>query len=412
VAASAHASVFVAGGLAARASIDKAMGIVPEAAPSGRRRGRCAAFSRRIARSAQRYNRRLGEVEGSPVQKVLNLRAGALVEVRSADEILRTLDEHGTLDSLPFMPEMLRFCGKRFRVYSRAEKACDTIDWGSLRRMENAVHLEALRCDGSAHGGCQAGCLIYWKEAWLKRVSALETEAPPGPSAPAEKTPPVTIETLTEATTKGVHGGERVYSCQATELVRATSELPWWQPMQYVRDVRVGNASVGRVARGLAVGFFNKLQQANKRLLPRLMIVCGGNEYPFLRGRLSGEPPVSELNVQPGDIVEVKSKDEILDTLDEGDRTRGLRFDREMLRYCGRQGRVLRRVEHIINEQTGKMLTMRSDCVIIDGFICTGDLHRFCPRSIYPYWRESWLKRIDPPPPPASSPVQPVEADC
>jgi hypothetical protein len=345
------------------------------------------------------------------VHRVLNLRAGELVEVRGADEILRTLDERGMLDSLPFMPEMLSFCGKRFRVYRRADKACDTIDWGTLRRMENAVHLEALRCDGSAHGGCQAGCLIYWKEAWLKRVSAPASGPASVQSPSADEPPRVMIETLNEATTKGVDGGEPVYSCQATELVGATSELPWWQPTQYLRDVRVGNASVGNVVRGLSIGFFNKLQRANKRFLPRFTIIHGGNEYPFLRGRSSGEPPVSDLNVQPGDLVEVKSKDEILDTLDERDRTRGLRFDREMLRYCGRRGRVLRRVEHIINEQTGKMLTMHSDCVIIDGFICTGDLHRSCPRSIYPYWRESWLRRIDASPPPASSPVRPVEAN-
>jgi hypothetical protein len=326
------------------------------------------------------------------------------------DEILRTLDERGTFDSLPFMPEMVRFCGKRFRVYRRADKACDTIDWGALRRMENAVHLEVLRCDGSAHGGCQAGCLIYWKEAWLKRVSASAIGPTSVESAPTDEPPRVTTQTLAEATKKGVDEGEPVYSCQATELVRATAELPWWKPMQYIRDLRFGNASVGRVIRGLSIGFFNKLQQANKRFFPRLTMIHGGNEYPFLLGRSSGEPPAGRLNLQPGDLVEVKSKEEILDTLDERDRTRGLRFDREMLRYCGRRGRVLRRVEHIINEQTGKMLTMRSDCIIIDGFICAGDYHRFCPRSIYPYWRESWLKRVSAPTPPASPPVGPVEA--
>jgi len=66
-----------------------------------------------------------------------------------------------------------------------------------------------------------------------------------------------------------------------------------------------------------------------------------------------------------------------------------------MLRYCGRRGRVLRRVTRIIDEKSGKMLRIRSDCIVIDGFICTGDLHRLCPRSIYPYWREDWLRRVD-----------------
>jgi hypothetical protein len=82
-----------------------------------------------------------------------------------------------------------------------------------------------------------------------------------------------------------------------------------------------------------------------------------------------------------------------------------------MLRYCGRRGRVLRRVEHIIDEKTGRMLTIKADCIIIEGFICTGDYHRFCPRSIYPYWRESWLKRVEAPSEPAPAAPEPVAAD-
>ena len=49
-----------------------------------------------------------------------------------------------------------------------------------MYRMRNAVHLEE-RCDGQAHGGCQAGCLVYWKEAWLKRVPA-DGREPAGPA--------------------------------------------------------------------------------------------------------------------------------------------------------------------------------------------------------------------------------------
>ena len=39
------------------------------------------------------------------------LRAGDLVQVRSKEEILKTLDEKGQLENLPFMPEMFEFCG-------------------------------------------------------------------------------------------------------------------------------------------------------------------------------------------------------------------------------------------------------------------------------------------------------------
>ena len=47
----------------------------------------------------------------SPKTTALNLRAGEWVEVLSAPEILATLDDKHELDGLPFMPEMLKYCG-------------------------------------------------------------------------------------------------------------------------------------------------------------------------------------------------------------------------------------------------------------------------------------------------------------
>jgi hypothetical protein len=66
-----------------------------------------------------------------------------------------------------------------------------------------------------------------------------------------------------------------------------------------------------------------------------------------------------------------------------------------MLKYCGRQARVLRRVEQIIDERTGRMMRFKNPCVILEDVICTSDYHRLCPRSIYPYWREIWLERVE-----------------
>jgi hypothetical protein len=334
---------------------------------------------------------------------VLDLRVGDVVEVRSEEEILRTLDSRGMLDSLPFMPEMLQFCGKQFRVMKRAEKVCDSVDWGKAqRRMKNAVHLEELRCNGAAHGGCKAGCLMHWKEAWLKRVddrsngSTHVEDARRARAPEAEGTAVCTKETLMRETRRGNNpDGEEVFSCQATEMLRATSPLPWWRLGQYVRDVRSGNASVSRVLRSLLIALFNKFQKANALLAPRLALIHGAKTYPFVDPKSTGEAPSSRLNLQPGDLVEVKSKEEIFETLDERDRTKGLRFDSELLKYCGRRGRVSHLVDRIINEKTGTMLPIKSDAVIIEGFFCTGDYHRVCPRGVYSWWRESWLKRVE-----------------
>src|SRR5487761_2326685 len=99
------------------------------------------------------------------------LKVGDWVEVRSEGEILQTLDLKGQLDGMPFMPEMFAFCRQRFQVYKRAHKTCDPVFPVRGRRVERAVHLDT-RCSGVAHGGCQAGCLFFWKEAWLKPVKS------------------------------------------------------------------------------------------------------------------------------------------------------------------------------------------------------------------------------------------------
>ncbi len=96
---------------------------------------------------------------------------GEWVQVRSKEEILQTLDGEGRLEGMPFMPEMFAFCGQKFQVYKIAHKTCDySVYPYRTRRLRRSVHLQT-RCDGAAHDGCEAGCLLYWKEDWLKAVS-------------------------------------------------------------------------------------------------------------------------------------------------------------------------------------------------------------------------------------------------
>jgi hypothetical protein len=324
--------------------------------------------------------------------QVLGLEVGELVEVRSEAEILATLDEHGELDGLPFMPEMLRLCGRRFTVDKLAIKLCDTINWNGMYRMEDAVHLAGARCDGQGHGGCQAGCLIYWKEAWLRRVDGDDPE----PTVPAPG-PHVTRATLAAAAHRPGDDGAVRYACQATELLRAAPQwVPPWDPRQYVLDVRSGNAGALATLSSVAVGVFNEFQEASRRFLPPWLRVRGGRRWPFIEGRLRTTPREA-IDLQPGELVRVKSKQEIVATLDVHNRNRGMTFDAEMLRYCGRQARVLRRVERIIDERTGRMLEFANPCIVLEEVTCTAAYHRMCPRAIYPYWREIWLERVPAP---------------
>ncbi len=345
-----------------------------------------------------------------PTQQ-LNLQAGELIEVRSVEEILETLDENGRLNAMPFMPEMLKYCGKQFRVYKVAHKTCDNIKPWNMRTVKDAVHLTGVRCDGLAHGECDAGCLIFWNEAWLKRVAdGFVKDSQIGECGPATPiTPPgaaggITIpipEILRRASVKGkdTAAGEQIYSCQATDLREFTSDLPSWNLWQYVRDIRSGNLNRGLgdskgerllevllgivdVFRVLLIEVFNKFQSIRR-----------GVQYPHVQA-LPAAAPSGELNLQPGEFVQVKSRQEIFATLDKKNRNRGLLFDSEMLKYCGGTYRVLKRVNQIVDEKNGKMLRMKSSCIILDGSACAADYHKLCPRAIYHYWREGWLRRV------------------
>jgi hypothetical protein len=340
------------------------------------------------------------------------LAIGDVVEVKPAEQILAGLDERGELDALPFMPEMLQFCGQRFVVDKIAFKTCDTASWTGLRRLTDTVHLAGVRCDGRVHGGCQAGCLIFWKAAWLSRVSDgnPDTDRLEEPERPEPAPPGCTRERLTQVALgacrprdSAIPADENVYSCQATELTRAAPEsIPVWDLRQYVQDVRSGNAPPRQVVRGFAIGVFNRFQDVTTRTLPERYRINGGMRYPFLRGTAQ-KTPTQPLDLQPGEWVRVKSVEEISRTLDPKNLNRGLTFDREMLRYCGRTARVLRRVDHIIDESSGRMLTMKTPCIVLADVVCTAEYHRNCPRGIYPYWREVWLERV-----PAREAAQPA----
>ena len=338
--------------------------------------------------------------EATAGTRTLDLRVGQLVEVRGPDEILATLDANGELDSLPFMPEMLQYCGKRFTVYKVANKLCDTMTRSGMRRMTDAVHLAGVRCDGGGHDGCQAACLIYWKHAWLKPVDgpAPDQSAAAGQSAAAPDGARLLPLVVAASRKPPFDDGAERHSCQATEILRAAPEvLPVRNLRQYVEDVQVGNASVAWSVRALGVGLFNQVQARSTRALPRWLWFRGGKRWGFLRGMATAKTPTGRTGLRPGDLVRIRSKEEIMKTLDRDLKNRGMGFDAEMARFCGRTARVARLVDHIVDENTGRMLHMRNPCIVLEGVVCDGAYNLNCPRSITSYWREIWLEKVEEP---------------
>ena len=296
------------------------------------------------------------------------LRTGQLVEVRSASEIAATLDRDGKLDGMPFMPEMARLCGRRFSVLHRADVTC--VEGLGLRRLSSCVFLDELRCDGAAHDGCQRGCLMFWKEAWLKLVE--ETEPESAAPAGAARDLPLILPT---------RDGDR-YVCQSTALAAATTPISRWDLRHLFTQWRDGEASAGRV---LHIG---KWIVTN-----RLRKLAGRRELGFLAGdKLKNGK--GDLGLEAGDRVVVKTPAEIETTLDPGGRNTGLTFEPDMLALAGCRLKVAQPIRKMIHEETGKMVKLTST-VSLEGIVCSGAHAHNCPRANPLFWRESWLKRDD-----------------
>lgn len=342
------------------------------------------------------------------MRRSATLKAGDWVQVKSAPEIVATLDEAAQLDGMPFMPEMLKYCGKVLRVSARAHKTCDTVDYVGGRRLWNTVHLEDLRCDGAAHGGCGALCLLFWREQWLRPVEVL-ARAPDTDESQVQVEPAIeaVLRRGTRARGEASSSADPTYVCQATRLPDCSEPLRPSDLLQYVEDFTSGNVGALRMLRGFAflayetvIGGRYGIGTPLRWIYDRVARLRGG-AYPGWRGRIpkGGKTPSRRLDLVEAEWVRVRPFSEILETVDEDLRNRGMGFHSEMVPFTNGKFRVLRRLEKIINEKTGKMIFLKNDCVILEGVTCQAryinNSRRFCPRRMYPYFREIWLERTE-----------------
>ncbi len=310
------------------------------------------------------------------------LRAGDFVVVRTAHEIFQTLDSDGSVDGLPFMPEMLEFCGRRFQVLNRVVQS--TVDGAFLtdhtesfvREFKNndVVTLNGVRCSGVDHDACQRGCAIFWKEAWLEKVDGNGDECVTSRKSVVDSDQ---LRSILKTRTEPAR-----YFCQSSEFLKATLHLSGLRRIQKCFSaVAAGNIGpVGMVKRILLWMWWK------------------------YRTKLIGEhargtqntTPTEILDLEPGELVEVKSIQEIVTTLNNKGRNRGLHFSADQRPFCGGRYRVRSRADRFIAEGTGEMKHFRNT-VMLEDVLCDSACFAFggCYRSDLLYWREIWLRRVE-----------------
>jgi hypothetical protein len=141
-----------------------------------------------------------------------------------------------------------------------------------------------------------------------------------------------------------------------------------------------------------------RLSQRTKRSLKthsgRLIMSFSG-----LTGRSDLSPlptaAASAASLKAGDLVRVRSRQEIQATLDSWKELKGCLFMEDMWRYCGTTQRVLKRVERFVDERDYQVKKCKG-IALLEGLTCEGtaDYGR-CDRACFFFWREEWLEKID-----------------
>lgn len=296
-----------------------------------------------------------------------SLMVGDCVQVKSRAAILATLDAKGCLDGLPFMDEMAPFCGQSLRVYRVVDKIYDYGRSRLMRRLDDCVLLVGLRCDGGAHAGCEAACYLIWKSAWLDAPGARAESLTGSPTSPA---PGADSDNL---------------SCQYTQLTHSSRVSAGSVDVHGVLGpLAVGNVTASAFSLALMTRAFNAFQSWR-----------GGAAYPA-KPAPSDDKTIRGEPLARGDWVRVKTPVEIARAMDKNSKNRGLWFDRDMLKHCGQTYRVRGRVEKIIDVGSGKIIPMKTACIVLEDLHYSGEFQGFGEQHDFLYWREAWLQPVTP----------------
>ena len=187
---------------------------------------------------------------------------------------------------------------------------------------------------------------------------------------------------------------EKGCQCQCENLRAASSAMPMIMVHRRLKRVDEFLHDGFRYLRNRgplrAVGKLFSFAMGKAQKSGGLKTKAGNNSRDLKKEQLATDGAV--LNLQPGELVAVKSEEEIRETFDGKNSSKGLLFLPEMKDYCGKQFRVFKRLERMMIESSGEIRRVKNT-VLLEGVMCDGSKHNGCDRSCFFYWREAWLRK-------------------
>jgi hypothetical protein len=123
-----------------------------------------------------------------------------------------------------------------------------------------------------------------------------------------------------------------------------------------------------------------------------------GRWYARLTGKSQASPaPVvraATASLKAGDLVRVRSRQEVEATLDRWKELKGCAFLEYMWQYCDTNQRVLKVMERFLDERDYRVRKCKG-VILLEGNICHGTpTFGRCDRCCHLFWREEWLEKI------------------
>jgi hypothetical protein len=96
-----------------------------------------------------------------------------------------------------------------------------------------------------------------------------------------------------------------------------------------------------------------------------------------------------------GDLVEVKTWNQISATLDQKGCLDELPFMPEMLAMCGKRARVFRCAHRLFDYRKTRRMRHMDGTVLLVSTVCDGSNHGGCQAACHTIWKSAWLQRVE-----------------
>ena len=136
----------------------------------------------------------------------------------------------------------------------------------------------------------------------------------------------------------------------------------------------------------------NRIRRIIKRRINYIRNLIGELNRPDSKCNITKS---QKQNFWKGDIVRIRSHEEIRTTLNRWNQLKGCAFMPEMIHYCETRQKIHKKVEQFLDERD-YLIKKCNGIYILENVFCEGtDDFGSCDRSCFFFWREEWLEKAE-----------------